>query len=63
MLAENNHKERYLTREETTRLLAELKNCKSDVVPDLIEFLILTGARKNEAANARWEDMVKLGSE
>lgn len=57
MLADNNHKERYLTRDETIRLLRELKSCQSKVVPDLIEFLILTGARKSEAANARWEDI------
>jgi len=57
MLADNNHKERYLTREETARLLHELNACNSEVVPDLIEFLILTGARKSEATNARWEDI------
>lgn len=56
-LAENNQKERYLTQEETERLLQELKNCKSTVVPDIIEFLILTGARKGEAVHAKWEDV------
>ena len=56
-LAENNHKERYLSQEETQNLLNELQNCKSAVVPDLIEFLILTGARKSEAAHAKWEDV------
>jgi integrase len=53
-LEENNHKERYLSPEETSRLLKELSFCQSRVVPDLIEFLILTGARKSEAAKARW---------
>jgi len=56
-LADNNHKERYLSREETTRLLIELKNCKSDAVPDVIEFLILTGARKGEAMHMKWADV------
>jgi site-specific recombinase XerD len=56
-LEENNHKERYLTQEETQRLLHELTVCQSRVVPDLIEFLILTGARKSEAAHARWSDV------
>ena len=56
-LADNNHKERYLSREEITRLLTELKNCKSDAVPDVIEFLILTGARKGEAMHMKWVDV------
>jgi len=55
-LEENNHKERYLSAEETERLLREMSRCQSRVVPDLIEFLILTGARKGEAAKARWDD-------
>jgi integrase len=54
-VADNIYKERFLTREETKRLLAALKECHSPVVPDLIEFLLLTGARKSEAGNARWE--------
>lgn len=56
-LAENNQKERCLTREETDRLLTALQTCKSSVVPDLIEFLILTGARKGEAKHMRWADV------
>ncbi|TWI62260.1 site-specific recombinase XerD [Desulfobotulus alkaliphilus] len=56
-LADNEHKERFLTHEETGRLLKALKNSQSTVVPDLIEFLILTGARKGEASHAKWEDM------
>lgn len=54
-MADNNRKERFLTKEETERLLAALKQSKSPVLPDLIEFLILTGARKSEASQARWE--------
>ncbi len=56
-LRENNHKERYLSCDETNRLLTELKNCKSDVVPDLVEFLILTGARRGEAMGMKWQDV------
>ncbi len=56
-VADNERKERYLTKEETERLLAALKQSKSQVVPDLIEFLLLTGARKSEASNARWENV------
>lgn len=56
-LEENNHKERFLSQEETHRLLHELTVCQSRVVPDMIEFLILTGARKSEAGWARWSDV------
>jgi integrase len=54
-LADNERKERFLTKDETERLLAALKQCNSEVLPDLVEFLILTGARKSEATQARWE--------
>lgn len=53
-LEDNNHKERYLDEDETERLLMALKNCKSTVIPDIIEFLILTGARKSEVVNLPW---------
>jgi integrase len=56
-LEDNNHKERYLSSEETERLLAELKNCRSQVVPDIIEFLILTGTRKSEVVNLPWNEL------
>jgi integrase len=56
-VADNNRKERFLTKEEIERLLAALKQSKSLVLPDLIEFLLLTGARKSEASNARWENV------
>ena len=52
-LEENNIIERYLTAQETENLLRELKCCEHTVVPDLIEFLILTGARKSEATEAQ----------
>jgi integrase len=54
-VADNSRKERYLTREETARLLAVLKDWPNRTMADLIRFLILTGARKSEATHARWE--------
>jgi len=57
MLPDNNKIERYLTPMETSRLLHELENCKSIIVPDVIEFLILTGARKGEVLNTKWKDV------
>jgi len=56
-VADNSSKERFLTGEETERLLAALKQSKSPVLRDMIEFLILTGARKSEAIHARWENV------
>jgi integrase len=56
-LADNNRKERYLTKEETARLLAVLKASPNRTIADLIRFLVLTGARKSEASQARWENI------
>lgn len=56
-LADNSHKERYLTKEETERLLTELKSCKSQAVPDIVKLLILTGARKSEVVGLRWDEL------
>lgn len=41
-VADNSRKERYLTREETARLLAVLKDWPNRTMADLIRFLILT---------------------
>lgn len=57
MLEDNDLIERFLTDDEIDRLLTELKNCRSPIMPDLIEFLILTGARRGEASNMQWEDV------
>ena len=56
-LADNGAKERFLSIDELERLLAEIKNCRSPVVPDIIEFLILTGARKSEASQLPWSEI------
>jgi len=56
-LEDNNQKERYLSPEETERLMVELKKCKREAVADIIEFLILTGARKSEVVNLPWQEL------
>ena len=56
-LADNGAKERFLTHQELEALLKEIKNCKSSVVPDIIEFLVLTGARKSEATHLPWSEI------
>ena len=56
-LEDNGARERYLDQDEVYRLLEALNNCKSQVVPDIIEFLLLTGARKSEAAEMAWQEV------
>ncbi|GAB6059438.1 tyrosine-type recombinase/integrase [Desulfonatronum parangueonense] len=56
-LAENNQKERFLTVEEMQRLLTALKECSSDVVPDIVELLMVTGARKSEVVELEWKEL------
>jgi integrase len=49
-------KERYLSKEETERLYGVLKNSDNPLLQLIIPMLILTGARKREVLDARWED-------
>ena len=56
-LPDNGAKERFLSEEELKRLLEALKTSSSKVVPDIIEFLILTGARMSEAVNLPWDEI------
>lgn len=50
-------KNRYLDDKELNRLKNVLNSeeYKDDTIAHLVKFLILTGARRNEAVNARWE--------
>ena len=50
-------KERYLTKEETERLYGVLKDSDNALLQYIIPMLILTGARKREVLDARWEDL------
>ena len=47
--------DRYLTPEESERLLDAVLRSNSPMFKHLIPFLLLTGARKREALDARWE--------
>lgn len=47
---------RYIPPEETHRLFAELERSKNPLLKHIVAFLLLTGARKSEALNARWDD-------
>ena len=50
-------KERYLSKEETERLYGVLKDSDNALLQYIIPMLILTGARKREVLDARWEDL------
>jgi integrase len=56
LMPENNKKERYLSEDEARRLYEAV--CKSDntMLQYIVPMLILTGARKREALDAKWED-------
>jgi integrase len=56
LLQENNKKERYLSTDEAKRLYESV--CASDnrMLRFIVPMLILTGARKREVLDARWED-------
>ncbi|MEY4591438.1 MAG: hypothetical protein RIR18_333 [Pseudomonadota bacterium] len=55
--AENNHRERYLSQSETTFLHRALCDSQNPMLRYIIPMLILTGARKREVLDARWEDV------
>ena len=56
LLEENNHRERYLSADEAHALYDAV--CRSDntMLKYIIPMLILTGARKRELLDAKWED-------
>lgn len=57
LLEDHNGRERYLTEAETQRLLYHIQQSENKQLPAIITMLLLTGARKREVLNARWEDL------
>ena len=54
----SNHRERYLTAEETQRLMTHVNAAKQNtMLKYIVPMLLLTGARKREVLDARWEDI------
>lgn len=51
-----NARERFLTKDEIMRLLEALDQSVNASLRDIVMFLLLTGARKQEALRAAWED-------
>jgi len=56
LLEENNKKERYLSVEETQRLYNAVLRSENTMLKYIIPMLILTGARKREVLDAKWQD-------
>jgi integrase len=56
LMPENNKKERYLSTEEARALYAAVCRSDNSMLQFIVPMLILTGARKREALDARWED-------
>ena len=56
LMQEDNKHERYLTTVEAQRLYEELTRSDNQMLKYIIPMLILTGARKREVLDARWED-------
>lgn len=54
---ENNQRDRYLSSEEAQRLYQAVCASESPMLRYIVPMLILTGARKREVLDARWEDL------
>ena len=56
LMEENNKKERYLTVDEAKRLYDAVCKSQNTMLQYIVPMLILTGARKREVLDAKWED-------
>lgn len=56
-LLDDNKIERFLTTEQTSRLLAAVRESESEMLPYIVLFLLYTGARKREVLDAKWADV------
>jgi integrase len=56
LMKEETVKERFLSSEEAQKLFAQLHSSENLMLQYIVPMLILTGARKREVLDARWED-------
>jgi integrase len=56
LMKEDNKHERFLTKEDAQVLFESLKRSNNKMLQYIIPLLLLTGARKREVLDARWED-------
>lgn len=59
LMEENNKKERYLNAQEAQYLYEAVRRSANPMLRYIVPMLILTGARKREVLDARWEDFDK----
>jgi integrase len=57
LLKEQNQRERFLSEPDAQALFAAIKQSINPMLQHIIPMLILTGARKREVLDARWEDI------
>ena len=57
LLEEHNHKERFLTANETQALMTAIRSSENDMLQYIVPMLIMTGARKREVLDLRWSDL------
>jgi len=56
LMKEDNFKERYLSTQEAQKLYEVLRSSENPMLQYFVSMLILTGARKREVLDARWQD-------
>jgi integrase len=56
-LKDDNKIERFLTQDQTVRLLAAVRQSENEMLQHIVLFLIYTGARKREVLDAKWQDI------
>jgi integrase len=56
LMAENNKRERYLSADEARELYDSVCQSENKMLQYIVPMLILTGARKREVLDAKWED-------
>lgn len=56
LLPYHSRKERFLQVSETERFFEALKTSQNPILPQIVAFLLLTGARVGEALSAEWQD-------
>ena len=56
-IKDDNKIERYLTEQQTVKLLEAVRQSESEMLQYIVLFLIYTGARKREVLDARWRDI------
>ena len=56
-LRDDNKIERFLSPKQAERLMVAVRQSESEMLPFIVMFLILTGARKREVLDAQWKDV------